>query len=154
MTDNPHRAGLLTALAINAIWINASEIFRYFVFVMPMMREAFSTVPGIAPMNVPVFLSWGIWDLLLISAATGFTWLVLDRFGATWRVAIGAGTMVWAAIFGILWLGLWNMNLATPAILAVALPLAWVEMVIAALIVRRCHVEQSGLTSEPHARAS
>ena len=32
---------LALALVANAVWINASEIFRYFAFVMPMMREAF-----------------------------------------------------------------------------------------------------------------
>jgi len=135
---------LIWAFAANAIWINLSEIFRYFVFVMPMMREAFSMVPGVAPMNVPVFLSWGLWDTILVCAATGLSWLFLDRFGDHWRVALGAATCIWATIFGILWLGLWNMNLATPAILAVALPLAWIEMAIAALIVlwtrRGCRV--------------
>jgi hypothetical protein len=43
---------------------------------------------------------------------------------------------MWCAIFLIFWLGAFNMNLATPIILAVALPLAWVEMVVAAMIVR------------------
>ncbi len=135
MPDSTLRSALLMALALNTIWINASEVFRYFVFVMPMMRDAFEAVPDIAPMNLPVFLSWGVWDMMLICAVTGFTWLMFDRFGLGLRIALLSGSLVWAAIFGILWLGLWNMNLSSPAILAVALPLAWVEMVIAALIV-------------------
>lgn len=45
------------------------------------------------------------------------------------------GTRVWGAIFGILWLGLFNMNLATGGILAVALPLSLLELWLAALIV-------------------
>ncbi|MEO1493656.1 MAG: hypothetical protein AAFV19_15990 [Pseudomonadota bacterium] len=136
MDKHTERKALLIALALNAVWINASEIFRYFVFVMPMMREAFGMVPGIAPMDLPVFLLWGVWDTILICAVTGFGWLVFDRFGAGVRVALFAGTAVWMSVFGILWLGLWNMGLATGAILMVALPLAWVEMVVAALIVR------------------
>jgi hypothetical protein len=36
-----------------------------------------------------------------------------------------------------LWLGLFNMNLATPSIVAAMLPWAWVEMIVAALIVRK-----------------
>ena len=129
--------GLLLALGANALWINASEVFRYFVFVMPMMREAFPMVDGVAPMSLSVFLIWGLWDTVLVVSATLIPWLILTRFGPTVRNALAAGSFTWATVFVILWLGLWNMNLATPAILAVALPLAWVEMVVAALIVRR-----------------
>ncbi len=39
------------------------------------------------------------------------------------------------AVFVILWLGLYNMNLAPSNVLAVALPLAWLEMVVAAVLV-------------------
>jgi hypothetical protein len=49
---------LSLALLINFLWINTSEVFRYFAFVMPMMRDAFPNVPDVAPMNVPVFLIW------------------------------------------------------------------------------------------------
>jgi len=47
-----------------------------------------------------------------------------------------AGTFVWLGIFGILWLGLLDMNLATLEILAIALPLSWLELVVAGLIVQ------------------
>jgi hypothetical protein len=131
----PIPRALVLALLANIVWVNASEIFRYFVFVMPMMRDTFAMVPGIAPMNLPVFLVWGIWDTILIIAITGFSWLWLERFGSSARQAVWAGTLVWAAVFVMLWLGLYNMRLATPAILVVALPLAWLEMVVAAMIV-------------------
>ncbi len=130
----PSRAFWLTAL-VNAVWINASEVFRYFVFVMPMMREAFPQVEGIAPMNLPVFAIWGAWDAILVLAVTGFVFLFLDRFGNGLLQAIVAGSLIWTAIFVILWLGLFNMNMATGAILVIALPLSWLEMVVAALIV-------------------
>ena len=130
----PSRGFWLTAL-VNAVWINASEVFRYFVFVMPMMREAFPQVEGIAPMNLPVFAIWGAWDAILVLAVTGFVFLFLERFGNGLLQAIMAGSLIWTAIFVILWLGLFNMNIATGAILAIALPLSWLEMVVAALIV-------------------
>lgn len=131
----PTRA-LLIAGAANFIWINLSEIARYFLFIMPMMREAFPTVPDIAPMNLPIFLSWGLWDTLLIVSATLLPWLFFERFGPSRVTALMAGSFVWMTVFGILWLGLLNMNLATAEILTVALPLAWLEMIVAALIVR------------------
>ncbi len=122
-------------LLINFFWINISEIFRYFIFVMPMMRDAFPNIVNIAPMNIPVFFIWGIWDIILLFAVTGFVWLYLERFGYGWGQALLAGTLVWSAIFGILWLGLYNMNLATLQVISVALPLAWVEIVVASFVV-------------------
>jgi len=127
---------LWPALGLNFLWINASEVFRYFAFVMPMMREAFPVLPDVAPMNLPVFLIWGVWDTVLILAATFLSWLMLERFGDTVRTAIAAGTLIWATVFVILWLGLYNMNLATVPVVLTALPLAWLEMVVAAIIVR------------------
>jgi hypothetical protein len=129
------------AIAVNLVWINASEIFRYFAFIRSLMQRAFPQFPDIVPMNLPVFLSWGIWDTLVLLAVSGFTWLFLDRFGNGFRNAVLAGSLVWLAIFVILWLGLLNMNLATLQIVFIALPLAWIEMVVAALIVDWCRVK-------------
>ena len=136
-TPFPARA-FIKALVVNTIWINASEVFRYFAFVMPMMRNAFSNVEDIAPMDLGVFAVWGLWDTILIFGTTGFVWLYLERFGYGKRNAIWAGILFWMAVFVILWLGLFNMNLATPRILAIALPLALAEMLVAAAIVDWC----------------
>jgi len=130
--------GLGTALALNLLWVNLSEIFRYFLFVMPMMRQSLAMVPDIAPMNLPVFMVWGLWDTILVLAVTFASWLMLERFGHSIAMALLAGTAVWMAIFVILWLALVNMNLASPRIVLIALPLAWIEMVVAAEIVRWC----------------
>ena len=121
----------------NLVWINASEIFRYFVFVMPMMQSSFPQIENVAPMNWTVFSIWGLWDLILVAAVTSSTWLMMERFGHSIGKAVIAGTCCWLGIFVILWLGLYNMNLATIQILALALPLSWLELVIASLIVRR-----------------
>ena len=121
---------------MNLVWINASEVFRYFAFVMPMMREALPGVVDVAPMNLPVFLIWGLWDTVLVVVTTTIIWLGLTLKGSSIGMTIAAGSFVWLTVFVILWLGLFNMNLATPEILGVALPLAWVEMVVAAFITR------------------
>ena len=128
-----------SALVANFLWINASEVFRYFALIMPMMREAFPQISDVAPMNFTVFMIWGFWDTILVLAATLLSWLIIERFGNTIAVAISAGTAIWLTVFVILWLGLFNMNLATASIVGVALPLAWFEMVVAALLVRYFH---------------
>jgi hypothetical protein len=136
MSPTPLPAGFGTALALNFLWINASEVARYFLLVMPMMRSAFPGVPDVAPMDVPTFLIWGIWDGIIILAATSIAALIYLRMGTSLGAAMLAGTAAWLCIFVTLWLGLYNMNLATIAILAAALPLAWLEMMFAAFITR------------------
>ncbi|WP_457825532.1 hypothetical protein, partial [Staphylococcus aureus] len=65
-------------------------------------------------MNLTVFLVWGVWDTILLLVVSGFCWLFLARYGATLRNALAIGTALWCTIFVILWLGSFNMNLATP----------------------------------------
>lgn len=131
--NTPHSFWI--AIGLNMIWINLSEVFRYFAFVMPMMRDAFPALPGVAPMNIPVFLVWGVWDTILVVSVGSIAWLSLSRFGIAPRVILLTATGIWAAIFVILWLGLFNMNLTTVSIVLVALPLAWIEMLVATVIV-------------------
>jgi hypothetical protein len=150
-TPVPENMGLRTpfaiALVVNFIWINISEVFRYFAFIIPMMRDAFSFVPDVAPMNLPVFLIWGVWDTILVLTATIVPWAAMNIMGASMRNAILSGTGVWLAVFVILWLGLFNMNLATVEVLAIALPLAWLEMVIASLVVWFCVFRSSEINA-------
>jgi len=139
IAENPETTRRLApftlALIVNFIWINASEVFRYFAFVMPMMRVSFPLVPDVAPMNLPVFMIWGVWDTILVLTATLLSWMAMKVFGASAMRALLYGTGVWMSVFVILWLGLYNMNMAPAGVLAIALPMAWVEMVVAALIV-------------------
>ena len=51
-----HKHVFLPVLLANFVWINASEVFRYFAFVMPMMRQALPQVPDVAPMSVAIFM--------------------------------------------------------------------------------------------------
>jgi len=134
MTPVPYRALLLSGL-FATIWINASEVFRYFVFVMPMMRDELAMVPDIAPMNWGVFAIWGAWDTLLTVKVVVITWLVTERFGSSLRAALWAGFACWCFFFVLFWVGQFNMNLASPALVATALPLALLEMVVASVIV-------------------
>ncbi len=132
----PGRAFVLTCVIVG-IWINASEIFRYFVFVMPMTRKTLAMVPDVAPMNLPVFVVWGLWDTLLVVMSVLLTWLYAQAFGASLRSAAIAGTLSWLFFFVLFWIAMLNMNLAEPATAAIALPLAWIELVIASILAMR-----------------
>ncbi len=138
MSNTLFTANFFLALAINFVWINASEIFRYFLFVMPLMRDFLAMVPDVAPMNMIVFLSWGVWDLILVFTSTTIFWMCYLLWTPTQKVVLLASTLIWLTVFIIFWLGLWNMNLTSIKVLTIALPLAWIEMFVAALIARAC----------------
>lgn len=122
------------ALGLNVVWMNASEVARYFLLVKPAMAHDFAEVPGIVPSTPMIALLWCVWDTLLIGVTAAICWLVLDRYGPRRGVAVAAGTLVWAAVFVLLWLGLFNMGLARLGTMAAALPLAWAELAVAGLI--------------------
>jgi len=131
------KAFILTCLIVG-VWINLSEVFRYFAFVMPMTRKTLSMVPNVAPMNGGVFFIWGGWDTILTVMTVWVYWLHAERFGATNGTAVLAGTSNWLLLFVLFWIAMFNMRLAGSATLAVALPLAWLELVVAGLIAGFC----------------
>ena len=134
-SDQNERAAFMTAFWLNFVWINLSEVARYFLVVRPMLHEAFPGQAEIAPMNWGIFALWAIWDLVLIAAATGFYWLWLEKFGHSVRQIALASASFTVTIFGLIWLGVANMGLAPYAMIAAALPLAWIEQAIACWIV-------------------
>ncbi|WP_298465136.1 hypothetical protein [uncultured Erythrobacter sp.] len=136
MTRDTYLPGALkTAFLVNFIWINLSEVARYFLVVRPMLHEALAAQQGVAPMSVGIFALWGIWDLVLIVSATGFYWLWLDRFGDSLRQIVLASAVFTVTIFGLIWLGIANMGLAPYSLIVAALPLAWIEQAIACWLV-------------------
>jgi hypothetical protein len=133
-TPTPVMRRFWTAIIANTIWVNISEVFRYFAILRGMMQKAFPQIPNVADMNLPIFMVWGLWDQVLVFAVTGFSWLLLEKFGSGLKIKIGAATAVWATVFVLLWVGFLNMNLATMAIVLAMLPLAWFEMLVATFI--------------------
>ena len=123
------------ALGLNFIWINISEVARYFGLIKPMLHDTFPGADHVAVVSPAIFASWMIWDTILIIAATGFFWMFMQQFGTTIRnIALGSlGFTV--AVFGLIWIGIVNMGLVPSSFIWAALPLAWLEQFIAAFIV-------------------
>ncbi len=121
-----------------SVWIHISETFRYLVLLLPKLRDHLSPLGDqIPPMNLGVFLIWGIWDTLLTAVTVYTYWLLSQKFGATLRIAVKAGVYVWLGFFVLFWLGMWNMGLATAAIAGMALPLSLVELVVCGLLAQQ-----------------
>ncbi|WP_343116952.1 hypothetical protein [Ostreiculturibacter nitratireducens] len=127
---------LWIAILLNLIWVNLSGVIRAFAFVMPMMRSALPTVPDVVPMNLNLFLAWGAWELIPILSVSIISWLMMIRFGASTGIALAAGTVTWILVYANLWSALYLMNLATLSVTGVALALSWLEMAVAAFLVR------------------
>ena len=90
-------------------------------------------VPGVAPMTVPIFLSWGVWDAVLLASCLLVTHEVAARRGQTVAAALLGGTLAWL-FFPLFWLALVNMGLAQPRLLLATLPLSWLEFAVTAVI--------------------
>ncbi len=123
------------ALVANFVWINLSETVRYFLMVKPMLHAAFPGQDHIAAVTPMIFASWMVWDTILILAATGFYWMFLRQFGVALERAVLGATCFTLAVFGLIWLGVVNMGLAPAVFIWAALPLAWLEQIVAALLV-------------------
>ena len=115
---------------IASIWIHISEVFRYFVFVMPGVKSFFDDKSGIAEMDFNIFLIWGLWDTLLTGVLVFIFWLFAKSFGNNKKSILGSSTFVWLAVFVIFWVATANMSLSEWSILLITLPLAWFEMLI------------------------
>lgn len=133
----PWKAFLLTALAAS-LWVHASEHFRYMLFVRPMLMDSLSMVPGVAPMNLPVFLSWGTWNTMLAAMTVLTYWFYAQVFGHGVRSAVIAGTLSWLSSFVFFWHAFVNLGLARLADVFVEPPMSWVELVVASLIAWYC----------------
>jgi hypothetical protein len=137
-----------------SLWVNVSEVFRYFVIVMPTMRQELGMVPGVAPMDWLVFSIWGVWDFILTAFVVGVAWLFLSIYGRQGWVGFAAGTFAWGGFFLLFWLGLYNMRLTSLQLAMSALPLAWLEMVVAGylsvwLLSRRSAVAKLSAPDDP-----
>lgn len=119
---------------ITSIWINISEVFRYFVLVMPRVKSFFDNKAGVAEMDWGIFAIWGFWDTLLTAVLVFIFWLYAKSFGFTTKSALVSGTIVWSAVFVIFWVATANMGLSDWNILLITLPLSWLEMVVGAWI--------------------
>lgn len=113
-----------------SIWINISEIFRYFIIVMPRVKAFFEYKTGIAEMNVIIFSIWGIWDTLLTAILVYITLLLTQNNKDILKSSLASGTLVWLSTFVIFWLATANMGLCEWGLLLIVLPLSLFEMIV------------------------
>ena len=116
---------------ITSIWINISEVFRYFVFVRPRTRAFFKGVPEVAHIDPFIIGVWTFWDMLLSALVVGSFWLFANVFGNTKRSIVLSASFTWALLFVLFWVATINMGMAKWDMLWIVLPLSWIEMLVA-----------------------
>ncbi len=138
------RKFLMITLLVS-IWINASEVFRYFVFIRPRVQTYFDGQEGIAEMNAWIFTIWGFWDTLLSGLLVFIFWLCASAFGNSGKTVFLSGTFTWLAVFVIFWVACANMGLSPWSVLFIALPLSLAEMLIGAWLASKLYLSGSKL---------
>ena len=139
----------LVITLITSLWVNASEIFRYFVLVIPRVKEYWDDRVGIAEMDAGIFAIWGLWDSLLTAMMVLLCWLYLCRFGYSIRSSIVSGTLSWLFIFVLFWVAAANMGYTDWSILWITIPLSWLEMIIGSIIASRLYASGRWLKQVP-----
>ena len=132
---------------ITSIWVNASEVFRYFIIVRPEMHEHLSTLPNVAAMNLGIFSIWGVWDTLLTVLYVFLFWLCAQVFGNNQKSIIISSIISWCFFFLLFWVGLANMSLSSWSFLLIVLPLALLETFIASSIASKLYSNKYGFKS-------
>jgi len=129
----------LIVTLIVSIWVNISEVFRYFVIVRPEMHKALSAIPNVADMNFTIFFIWGLWDTLLTGLFVFLFWLCAQVFGNNRRSVLISGIVSWCFFFVLFWVGMANMNLSSWVFAGMVLPLALLETMVAAFLASKLY---------------
>jgi len=126
---------------ITSIWIHISEVFRYFVLVIPKMKLFFENKEGIAEMDLGIFAIWGLWDTLLTAIVVFVYFLYTNTFGNNLRSVFMSSKIVWLSVFVIFWVATANMGLSDWNILSTTLSLSWLEMCLGTWISHRLYTK-------------
>lgn len=124
---------------LTSIWVNASEVFRYFVIVMPRVKDYWNDLESVADMNWIIFGIWGIWDTILTAMTVFLFWLYAQRFGNNNRSVVSSAILAWIFFFVLYWVGAANMGFSDWSILWIVLPLSLIELIIANFIASKLY---------------
>ena len=124
---------------ITSIWVNASEVFRYFVLVMPRVKAYWNNLESVADMNWVIFSIWGVWDTILTAMTVFMFWLYAQRFGNNNKSVITSAILAWVFFFVLYWVGAANMGYSDWSILCITLPLSLLELIIANFIAAKLY---------------
>jgi len=124
----------LIVTLITSLWVQGSEIFRYFVLVIPRVKYFWNDLDTVVQINIPIFLIWAVWGTLLTGMVVYFFWLYSRIYGNNRKSIWISGILSWAFFFVLFWIGAANMGYSDWSILWITLPLSLFELLVASWI--------------------
>jgi len=129
---------------ITSVWVNISELVRYFGYVRPQMQEYFFAIHQVGTIwDLQILAVWGFWDTLLTALYVFLFWLCAQVFGNNRRSVLISGFMSWTFFFVLYWVASANMYLANWSDLIVVLPMALLETLVASYIASKLYSTRS-----------
>lgn len=130
---------------ITSIWIHISETVRALLVAFPRMTAFFGDrIEIIGPENFTLShaLIWGCWDMLLTATLVFILWLCAQVFGNSLKSIVISGTVTCFATIGVFWIATVNTGLGDWSTAFLLLPLAWIELLIGALIASKLYLKK------------
>ncbi len=129
---------------LTSIWVNVSELVRYFGYVRPEMQEYFPFISNMGVIwDVQIIAVWAFFDTLLVALYVYLFWLCAQVFGNNRKSILISGFMSWCFFFVLFWVGSANMYLSNWSTLLVVLPLALLETLVASYIASKLYLRKS-----------
>ena len=129
---------------LTSIWVNVSELIRYFGYVRPQMQDYFTAIPNMGAIwDIQIIAVWAFWDALITVLYVFLFWLCAQVFGNNTKSILISGFMSWAFVFVLYWVASANMYLASWSNLMVVLPLALLETLVASYIASKLYLRKN-----------
>ena len=122
---------------IGLVWVQISEIWRYFAIVKPETVRYFSAISIDEMSHVDNVIVWGLWGTLLTFSSLVIYRLVRQRIGKGIKTVFMSTVLSWGHFFVLFWIGSANMGLAEWSFVAIPLSLSFIELLVLNLLVDR-----------------
>lgn len=126
-------------MLLTSIWIHIAEVARAVLVAFPMMKEFYAGKLEIGLMEVSNALIWVAWDTILAATLVFIYWLCAQSFGRRPLSIIISATVTCIATLGVFWIASVNSGLGTWRMAYTLIPIAWVEMLIGAVIASKIY---------------
>lgn len=115
-------------ILIIGVWINIFETVRWLLIIESYWIEFYTKLNLVFP-NEPINgLIWMTWGFLLAT----IIFLLSKKF-----TSLQTTIITWLAVFFMLWIVLWNINILPLGILLYVVPLSFIEIYIGVIICKK-----------------
>lgn len=127
---------------LTSIWVNISEVARYFIYVKGKMDSFLHMVPNIGLIwDVEVLIIYAVWDTLITAYFVFIFCLCMKVFGNNMKAIFVSALTSWM-FFVLFWLILIGMQLGEWSTMITILPFTLLETIVASYIASRLYAKR------------